>query len=68
MVWEHTYETLRHKWPLTNDAFYIQQHHFVVEYGGMKIGELYHDHQKIDTKMYENDLRIEYNPDRSFIR
>ena len=25
-----------------------------MEYGGMKIGELYHDHQKIKTKMYEN--------------
>ena len=25
-----------------------------MEYGDMKIGELYHDHQKIKTKMYEN--------------
>ena len=25
-----------------------------MEYGGMKIGELYDDHQKIKTKMYEN--------------
>ena len=54
MIWEHAYETLKHEWPLTNDAFCVQQHHFIVEYGGMKIGELYHDHQKIETKMYEN--------------
>jgi len=25
-----------------------------VDYGGMKIGELYHDHEKIETEMYEN--------------
>ena len=25
-----------------------------MEYGGTKIGELYHDHQKIETMMYKN--------------
>ena len=54
MIWVHAYKTLRHELPLTNDAFCVQQHYFVVEYRGMKIGELYHDHQKIKTKMYEN--------------
>ena len=54
MIWECAYEALRHEWPLTNDAFCVQQHHFVAEYEDMKIGELYHDHKKIETKMYEN--------------
>ena len=48
------YEVHNRTWPLINDAFCIQKRYFVVECGGMKIGELYHDHQKIETKMYEN--------------
>ena len=48
-IWNFKAQVTSNKWRILRSTT-----PFFVEYGGKKIDELYHGHQKIETKMYEN--------------